>query len=78
MTPIKIRQYLQERKLATLHDIALHFRSTTEATVPMLDLWVKKGKVKKHSGSLGCNKGCFNVILPQLKLMNGLFDHDGK
>jgi hypothetical protein len=58
MTPIEIRQYLQERKLATLHDIALHFRTTTEATVPMLDLWVKKGKVKRHSGSLGCNKGC--------------------
>jgi len=58
MTPIEIRKYLQERKLATLHDIALHFRITTDAAIPMLDLWVKKGKVKKHEGGLGCSKGC--------------------
>jgi len=45
MTPIEIRKYLQERKLATLHDIALHFRMSTDATRPMLDIWIKKGKV---------------------------------
>jgi len=58
MTPIEIRKYLQERKLATLHDIALHFRMTTEAITPMLELWVNKGKVKKHAGSPGCSRGC--------------------
>jgi hypothetical protein len=58
MTPIEIRKYLQERKLATLHDMALHFRMPAQAITPMLELWVQKGKVKKHSGKLGCTKGC--------------------
>lgn len=58
MTPIEVRKYLQERKLATLHDIALHFRMTTEAIAPMLEIWITKGKVKKHADSLGCSKGC--------------------
>lgn len=58
MTPLEIRTYLQKRKLATLHDIALHFRMTTDAISPMLELWVTKGKVKKHEPSQGCSKGC--------------------
>ena len=58
MTPIEIRKYLTERKLATLQDIATHFRTETGTVVPMLDLWINKGKVKKHDNSLGCQKGC--------------------
>ena len=58
MTPIKIRKYLQQRKPATLHDIALHFRMPADAARPMLDLWIKKGKVKKHAANPGCSKGC--------------------
>lgn len=58
MTPIEIKKYLSQRKLATLNDIALHFRMTTEAVAPMLDLWIRKGRVKKHDGNLGCRKGC--------------------
>ena len=58
MTPIDVKRYLSIRKLATLRDIAVHFRMDTEALRPMLDLWVRKGKVKRHSGKLGCQKGC--------------------
>ena len=58
MTPVDIKKYLVERKLVTLQDIAIHFRAKTETIVPMLDLWVKKGKLKKHDDTLGCQKGC--------------------
>ena len=58
MTPIEIRKYLSRRRLATLHDIALHFRMTTDAVRPMLELWIKKGKVRKHGNSPGCSRGC--------------------
>jgi hypothetical protein len=58
MTPLTIKKYLMETKLATLHDIALHFRTNTEATAPMLELWINKGKLRKHNSSLGCRKGC--------------------
>ena len=58
MTPIEIKQYLMERKLATLKDIAVHFRMETDTVTPMLDMWVRKGKVKKHNDDLGCQSGC--------------------
>lgn len=58
MDPIAIKHYLQQRKVATLHDIAVHFRSEAETVRPMLDIWVGKGKVKKIEGGSGCSKGC--------------------
>ncbi len=58
MTPIAVREYLAERKMATLHEIATHFQKETGTVTPMLDLWVGKGKVKKHDENLGCQKGC--------------------
>jgi putative ferrous iron transport protein C len=58
MTPIDIKQYLMKRKLVTLQDIATHFRMTTGTATPMLDLWIRKGKLKKHDGHIGCQKGC--------------------
>ena len=58
MTPIDIKQYLLERKMVTLKDIAVHFRMTTNAVAPMVDLWIRKGKVRKHDSNLGCQKGC--------------------
>ncbi|MBL0715302.1 MAG: FeoC-like transcriptional regulator [Desulfosarcina sp.] len=58
MTPIEIKQYLIERRLATLQDIAIHFRKETDTVTPMLDMWIRKGKLKKHDGDLGCQKGC--------------------
>ena len=47
-----------ERKLATLRDIATHFRMETDTVTPMLDMWIRKGKLKKHDSNLGCRKGC--------------------
>ena len=58
MTPIEIKQYLRERKLATVNDIAVHFRMESAAVAPMLDIWIRKGKVHKHDSNLGCQKGC--------------------
>ena len=58
MDLIQIKQYLKERKLAPLQDIAIHFRADVDTVQPMLDIWVRKGKVKKHAGDLGCQKGC--------------------
>jgi putative ferrous iron transport protein C len=58
MDLIMLKKYLQERRIAPLYDIALHFRSDVTTIEPMLDLWIHKKKVKKHSGSLGCRKGC--------------------
>jgi hypothetical protein len=58
MTPIDVKQYLLERKLVTLQDIAIHFRTEADTVAPMVEMWIRKGKVKKHDSNLGCRKGC--------------------
>lgn len=52
-----IKRYLQERKQATLNDIALHLDVDPEAVRGMLDQWIRKGKVIRTE--LGaCSNGC--------------------
>ena len=58
MTPIEIKKYLIERKIATLRDIAIHFSMETGTVVPMLDMWIRKGKLKKYDSKSVCQKGC--------------------
>ncbi|MDA3786801.1 MAG: FeoC-like transcriptional regulator [Deltaproteobacteria bacterium] len=58
MDLILLRNHLRERRITTLQDIATHFKTTADAITPMLAIWEEKGKVQKHAGNLGCQKGC--------------------
>jgi putative ferrous iron transport protein C len=53
-----LRQYLQERGQATLADLALHFETDPAAVRPMLDLWIRKGKVQRWEAGTGCGTSC--------------------
>lgn len=56
--PISLKKYLQSRRIAPLKDILNHFRVEREVVEPMIDLWIKKGKVVKRGGKTACKKGC--------------------
>jgi hypothetical protein len=58
MTPIEIKHYLSRRRLATLNDVAMHFRMDAGTVLPMMDMWIRKGRVRKHNNASGCRKGC--------------------
>jgi len=58
MDPIQLKRYLKERKTVPLMDILNHFRVEKGVAEPMLDLWIKKGKVKCHNATSGCQNGC--------------------
>lgn len=59
MDLIKLKQYLQERKTASMHDLLLHFRTEASTIEPLLATWIRKGKVKKHSQKAAAScKGC--------------------
>ena len=59
MTPLDVKEYLVRRKAAPLRDIVIHFDSTAATVMPMLELWINKGKVKKHCGRCQhCCSGC--------------------
>jgi len=53
-----IKRYLQERRTATLSDIALHFDSDPDAVRGMLEHWVRKGKVERRTLKASCGDGC--------------------
>ena len=54
----EIRDYLKQRGLCTLSDIALHFDSDADAVRGMLDVWIRKGKVEKRLATDSCGTRC--------------------
>ena len=53
-----IRDYLKQRGQCTLSDIALHFDTDADAVRGMLDVWIRKGKVKRRSATDSCGTSC--------------------
>jgi len=53
-----IKRYLQQRQQATLADIALHFDIEPDAARGMLEQWIRKGKVERHSAQASCGSSC--------------------
>ncbi|MFO7576598.1 MAG: FeoC-like transcriptional regulator [Pelovirga sp.] len=56
MTPSEVKHYLSDRRIAPLHDIALHFDMGHDAVRGILELWIKKGRVKRHQDN-SCKSG---------------------
>ena len=53
-----IRNYLQQRRQASLSDIAMHFDTPPEAVKGMLETWTRKGRVKRHLATPSCGSSC--------------------
>lgn len=56
MTLSKVRNYLMERRMAPLQDIALHFDIPPDAARGLLEHWIQKGRVQRHQDN-GCRDG---------------------
>ena len=52
-----IKAYLRQRGQASLADLALHFDSEPEALRGMLEVWIRKGRVRKIQLGGSCG-GC--------------------
>lgn len=56
-----IKDYLKERRLVSVQDVAYHFRISESLAESLIETWVQKGKVKALSPSSnagGCSGGC--------------------
>ncbi len=53
-----IKKYLQSHGRAALADIAMHFDADPDAVRGMLEVWERKGKVKKSFVSASCGEEC--------------------
>lgn len=54
----ELDDYLQRHRRATLGDIALHFDLPAEAVRGMLDLWIRKGRIRQLDAAATCNTSC--------------------
>ena len=54
----RIKDYLRERRQATLAEIALHCGSKPDAVRGMLEVWMRKGRVSRHLASAACGSSC--------------------
>ena len=54
----QVRDYIKHRGQCTLSDIALHFDADADAVRGMLEVWIRKGKVEKHSATESCGTSC--------------------
>lgn len=54
----QVRDYLKQRGQCSLSDIALHFDTNADAVRGMLDVWMRKGKVEKHTATTSCGTSC--------------------
>jgi hypothetical protein len=53
-----LKRYLSHHRVATLSNIAIHFDIEPDAIRGMLEHWIRKGKVLKHSRNESCKKAC--------------------
>lgn len=54
----EVRNYLRERSQATLSDIALHFDTDADAVRGMMDVLIRKGKIRRRSATNSCGSSC--------------------
>lgn len=71
-----IRQYMRERRQATLTDIALHFHSSPEAVRGMLDYWVRKGLLSRQRMTASCNVSCTRCAEADTEIYSWITGHN--
>jgi len=55
-----IKKYLLTNRQITLGELCIHFDTEPDPMRGMLEHWIRKGKVKKHSVEESCSSGCLN------------------
>lgn len=56
MSLVELKEYLQSRDIVSLEDLSLHFKTTPETLEPMLEQWIRKGKLRKESSGSSCGE----------------------
>ncbi len=62
----ELKTFLADRHAASLNEMACHFAVAPDALRPMLDLWIRKGKVRRAGGS-GC-QGCAGCAAAEVEI----------
>lgn len=53
MSLLELKEYLQNRNIVSINDLSVHFRTSPETLEPMLEHWIRKGKLRKEESPGG-------------------------
>ena len=56
---LQIRDYILREQVVSTQQLTREFHIDLPALQPMLDLWVKKGTIKKCQEKANCQSSCF-------------------
>ncbi len=51
---LELKAYLQNRKIVSIDELSVHFKTTPDTLMPMLDQWIRKGKLRKETSGGTC------------------------
>lgn len=63
----EIRDYIKQQQSVTLENLALHFHCQPDAMHGMLEHWIRKGIIRRHTLETCC-KGCAGCHLGSREL----------
>lgn len=55
---LEIKAYLMIHPKVSLHELTQHFHTPSEVLLPMLEIWIAKGKVMRCSKAPHCGVKC--------------------
>jgi len=54
MSLLELKEYLQHGDIVSIHDLSIHFKASSETLEPMLEHWIRKGKLRKETAESSC------------------------
>lgn len=61
---LQISHYIAKQGVVSTQQLTREFHLDSAALQPMLDIWVRKGKIKKCEEKTGCASACFKCRTP--------------
>lgn len=55
---LKIRDYIQREQVVSTQQLTREFHVDEQALMPMLDIWVSKGVIKRCQDKAKCQSAC--------------------
>ena len=68
----EIKEYFSQQPMASLADLSVHFGVEPDAMRGMLELWIRKGKLRKLPQGDPCPNCCKTCKLEKLELYKWL------
>lgn len=54
MSLLELKEYMKSRNIVSINDLSVRFKTTPDTLEPMLEHWIRKGKLLKETAGGSC------------------------